>query len=291
MRTPRVPDELVEDVTTLRNRLDFASVQAGSDRALAPLIPRLNARLLEAPCFLDRLTGVWKYDFGDPIDRLPAGQVALGAHMFTPVGELVGSLLAASRRLREPGLTAYFHRLADESRHQDALVEMIPIAALGDDVKADFEVPAEGQTHGTIDWRVSPAVGPALLFDIKNRVADLVPHLRALAAAAGASAAAPAPGHDPHVLFRRVVAKFAAHDPSDCIHGVWIFTRLKQDECSLRAAFAALDGSRVHFAVVSNRKSECILLTRAHVDRQHVLKTLHIVEFPSRVTFRRENEG
>ena len=149
-------------------------------------------------------------------------------------------------------------------------------------------MPGEGQTQGTIDWRVTPAVGPALLFDVKNRVADLVPYLGDLTAAAGAGSPVPAPSHDAQVLFRGLRHKFAVRDSADCTQGAWIFTRVKQEVCSLYAAFDALDASRVHFAAVSNRKRECILLVRPGVNREHILKTLRAVEIPDRVTFRRE---
>ncbi|MEW5977738.1 MAG: hypothetical protein AB1898_18245 [Acidobacteriota bacterium] len=287
MRTLRVPHELVGEVAALPERLT-ASAQA---RGVPPdllegTINSLGSDLLQLPCFFDRLTKMWGYDFGLSI-ALRNDQAAFGVHTYTPVDELLDVLFWVRRRLPDASRNQYLHRLADESRHQDALVEVLAVRVLPDDLPIRFEVPAE-VGHGTVDWCLEPTEGGRVLFDVKNRTADLVSYLDVLVTMPR-GAEAPPPAHASSVLFRSVSNKFEAHDPGTCSHGVWVFTRVKQEEAELTRAFAALDPCVVHFAVVSNWKRECRLLLNPGVNRERLVRILRLSENKARITFEKSS--
>lgn len=198
------------------------------------------------------------------------------------------ALLWVDRRLPQTKKPQYLNRLGLEAKHQDALAEIVAVGVLPDDLPVEFEVPSE-TGDGSIDWRVSPTQGAPLLFDVKNRVFDLIQQLEAMTVSQGQ--VGPKPAHDPLLLFRSVATKFQRHDASTCLHGVWVFTRVKQPVEELSNAFFQLDPDLVHFAVISNRSRECYVMTRPGVDRERVVAILQLRENPDRITFSIAHEG
>jgi len=98
----------------IRLALDI-NIPEDDARYLFRLLPK---PLQEVPAFHDRLTRLWRYDFGIPIDRLPGDYVVIGTHMFPLVDRLVRVLHMACRRVSEPKLSRYLHRLSDAMKHQ-----------------------------------------------------------------------------------------------------------------------------------------------------------------------------
>ncbi|MGH9198999.1 MAG: hypothetical protein ACRD1T_25135, partial [Acidimicrobiia bacterium] len=252
------------------------------DRVLA----QVYAALLESPCFLNRLTEQWCYDFGLPLERLANNSIALGAPMFPSVARLLDVLLFAERRLAPESRSTYLRRLADESRHQDVVAEMLVVLDVPGEARLAFETPAETGNGRTIDWRLRLAPFPPLLFDVKNRMGDAVAFLSNLITA-GPQAGSIEPTHDPALLFEGVLSKFVAHSPAEYLQGIWVITKVKQEETELQAAFRNLDARRIHFAVISNMSRECQLLSQPEVDRSVLVRALNLSERPDRIVFRR----
>src|SRR6266511_2962242 len=100
MNLPRVPSALVGGVAALPDLFVALARSRGipreEARGIADLVP---AQIKVAPCFLDRLTGIWRYDFGEPFVNLPGGGVVLGANMYQEVERLYAVLACAKRRL------------------------------------------------------------------------------------------------------------------------------------------------------------------------------------------------
>lgn len=242
--------------------------------------------LADSPCFLNRLTQEWCYDFGLPVDRLPNDQIAVGSTMFPSIGRLLAVVLFAFRRLTRENLDRYLCRLTDESRHQDVIAEILVVLGVPSDVSLDFEVLAETGNARTIDWRLRRGSDSPVLFDVKNRLGDAAAFLSNLVTA-GANSAAVQPTHDHALLFQGVLSKFAPHSPADCLQGVWVITKVRQEETELNAAFENLDATRLHFAVVSNMSRECVALSRGDVDRNLLVRTLNLTERPGMIVCRR----
>src|SRR5258706_4559142 len=94
----RLFPEVIAGKAGLEERLVAEAIARGFDAesaiALAPITP---ANLLAAECFLDKMTGLWRYEFGFPYHL--DGELVWGTHMWVPVGCLVSALSCVKDRL------------------------------------------------------------------------------------------------------------------------------------------------------------------------------------------------
>src|SRR5947207_2910841 len=117
MDLPRVPPAMVGGVADLRSLFASMGRYRGIPRAevekIADLVPDPIRKI---PCFLDRLTGLWRYDFGEPFVGLPEGGVVFGTQMYQEVDRLYDVLACAHRRLPDDVFQKYLARLADPKK-------------------------------------------------------------------------------------------------------------------------------------------------------------------------------
>lgn len=276
---------VVAEKSTLLERLIAEAMAQGVTReqasAILSIVPE---RLISAGCFLDKMTGLWRYEFGVPYDI--AKDLVWGTHMWVPVDYLYAALFCVYSRLPREKRAAYLGRLADPDAHQATLVEMIPAHKVDPAVPIEFEVAGLGAGNRTVDWAIGPQGGRTVLLDVKRRTTDFIKQAERI----GAEGAAPEPDHDPLLLFRSVEQKFVSANPDSCLQGIWIVTDIKQDEEQLRRAFSALDASKVHFAILGDWKPDVYVLGRRDEDRQYLLD-LFRAEPSTRFTFTIDNEG
>lgn len=264
MINPRIPSEFYNGVSNLESVfIDQAiniNIAEDDARILFALLPK---HLQEAPVFRDRLTNLWRYDFGIPIDNLPGDYVVFGTHMFPPVDRLVRVLYIAYRRVSEPKLGRYLHRLSNAMKHQDVLAEFSPILGVNTSVDCEFEVPDYGVGNRTIDWLIRPVDMVPVLLDVKCRTRDLIEGLAQITyGRRGPDGKGPAPLHNVAVLFQDTKEKFIQRNPNEIWQGAWIVTQLKQERSELHAAFESLDPTKLHFAVITNWQQDAYLLNR-----------------------------
>lgn len=272
--------QVVGGKDTLRRRLVAEAMAQGfSNEYAEEIVSIIPESLISSECFLDRMTGLWRYEFGLPYDI--AQNLIWGTHMWVPVDHLFRALSCAHSRLPEDKRTTYLQRLADPDRHQATLVEMIPGHKVAPAVPMEFEVAGLGAGDRTVDWVIRPQESPSILLDVKRRTIDFIEQ----AAHMDAEGAAPAPAHDPALLFRSVEPKFVSVDPASRLQGAWIFTDIKQNEEELACAFGDLDPSKVHFAILGDWKPDIYVLVRREEDREYLLN-LFCAEASSRFTFR-----
>lgn len=234
--------------------------------------------LKASPCFLDRLTGLWRYDFGEPLD-LPSGGVVVGTTMFQSVDVLYDVLSTAQRRLTPGQLSNYLVRLADPNKHDDLLFEFAPIVRLRGGVSSTYEVVGFGDGNRTVDWLLRPEKGPPILLDVKNRTKDLLQSLtRVQEGDRSVDGSAPVPGHDANLLFASVEQKFKPRSPTEMIQAVWVGTDLKQEEEELTRAFGLLDPTKVHLAILGDWHDDAYVMTNEAIAKQHTLATLGVRE-------------
>lgn len=288
MNLPRVPSALVGGVAALPDLIVALGRSRGlpseETRAIAELVP---AQIKAAPCFLDRLTGIWRYDFGEPFVNLPGGGVVLGTNMYQEVERLYAVLSCARRRLSPEKLSGYLATLGNPGKHEDALVEFAPIVRIGDDVETEYEVAGHGEGNRTVDWAIRASGHPLLLLDVKNRAKDLLESLvRLQAGERSPDGSAPAPIHDPSLLFASVEPKFKAQPPSVVVQAVWVHTSLKQEEADLDAAFRKLDSGRVHVAVLGDWADDVYMLANDASAKRHLAEVLRVHE-SRRLVFQR----
>ncbi len=277
--------EVIGAKASLRDRLleEFLLTQISREEAdlILAAVPRL---LLNSECFLDRMTGLWRYEFGIPFSVNDSRNLIWGTHMWVPVAHLCAALLASYRKTAGSKRQEYLARLAEPTKHQDALCEMAPIIRVDPSIPAEFEASGLSAGNQTVDWLIGSVRGRNVAFDVKRRVADFIGHANHFADSN--DLASLPPDHDPALLFRSVENKLRASDPETCLQGVWVSTEIKQDASKLNAAFDALDHAKVHFAVLADWKSDIHVLIRRREDRQFLLDLFHATE-SDRFTFDR----
>jgi hypothetical protein len=269
----------------LRDRLleEFALAQISREET-DQILSAVPALLLESGCFLDRMTGFWRYEFGIPFTVNDKQSLIWGTHMWVPVAHLCAALLASHRRTNGSKRQEYLARLADPARHQDVLCEMAPIIRVDPSIPADFEVAGLSPGNQTLDWVLGPVSGRKVIFDVKRRVADFIGHANHFAGSN--DLASLPPDHDPALLFRSVENKLSPNDPASSLQGVWIATEIKQESSKLATAFDALDQTKVHFAILADWQPDIHVLTRRPEDRQFLLGLFQATE-SNRFTFDR----
>ena len=276
---------VVAQKSTLHERLRAEAKTRGvPNEDIEEIISIVPTALIDAGAFLDKLTNLWRYEFGIPYDI--RNDFIWGTHMWMPVYCLFNALSCAHSRLPKDKCLDYMKRLAVASKHQATLVEMIPGHKLDPSVPAQFEVPGLGVGNKTVDWVIGPHNGRTVLIDVKRRTTDFIKQTEKI----GGGSVAPAPDHDPNLLFRSVEEKFKTADPNQNLQGVWIVTDIKQNEMRLSAAFIALSAiNKVHFSIIGDWKSDAyVLVTRAE-DEQYLRELFHVQE-STRFTFA-QNEG
>lgn len=290
MRQPRVPSNFIGGIASLPDLLrSIAKGRGLSDQSADDFIVLIPENLRTSPCFLDRLTSLWRYDFGEPFDGLPNGRLVVGTHMYLSIEQLFDVLLFASRRLSQKKLSDYLTRLDDPNKHADLVFEFAPVIRLPDATRVAYEVVGYGEGATTVDWLLNPQEGTPMLLEVKNRTRDLwESFMRLDNGERDAQGNAPAPTHDTSLLFRNIERKFMPRSTGDLQQGAWIGTGIKQEEEELKAAFAALDRSKVHFAVLGDFREDVYVLSDDDQVRENVLKILRCNESNRFVFSRRE---
>jgi hypothetical protein len=283
MLIERIMPELVGAKDTLLHRLEVDAVAAGmSAEDIATLIAAIPTNLRNTQCFEDKLTGLWRYEFGQPFYLKRLEQLLWGTHMWVPVMHLRRGLACLLTRVAADKQKAFLARLDDRQKHLDVLSEMIPLLNVGQGVPADFEVVGLGKGNRTIDWRFGPIDGREVLMDVKRRSIDLIKQLDQLTP----GQKSPEPDHDPAVLFRSVETKLVGADPTNRLQGVWVVTDIQQEGVELANAFQSLDPAKVHFAVLGDWERDAHILIRREEDRVFLVDCFGLTE-SARFTFRR----
>src|SRR5688572_9657196 len=117
MNFPRIPMQAVAGIAEFSELAVSIQILRGESRASAEaLVEAVPAVLRQAPCFLDRLTGLWLYDFGEPVTT-SRGYVYGGGRTWHELTNIIDVLTCARARLENPVLSDYLLRLADPNKH------------------------------------------------------------------------------------------------------------------------------------------------------------------------------
>jgi hypothetical protein len=283
MKIQEIAPDLVIAVAPLSERLRQDAIAAGFDAARADLfVEGLPPNLKTALCFHDKLTGFWRYEFGEPFYLESQNQLLWGSHMWVPVQYLRRALVCFHRRIPATKRTRYLQRLDEKAKHLDVLSEMLPLLNVNELISADFEVTGRGTGEKEIDWLIGPVGGREVLLDVKSRALDLIQQMDQEPAGDETSA----PTHDASLMFRSLETKFASANPSTLLQGAWLATHIKQEEGELRDAFLALDASKIHFAILAHWDPGGLVLVRNEADRLFLCDLFGISE-NSRFIFHR----
>jgi hypothetical protein len=276
MRVSRAPKEFVggtADFTNLAVSLELIRGRSKDDTSV--LLSMVPEPLRQVPCFIDRLSEVWLYDFGEAMKTTQGSAIGVGI-TFHPVIMLLDVVRCAHDRLALSEFTNYLTRLADPKKHADMLFEFAPILRLAPSTTVKHEVTGESPENRTIDWRIDGKNGLSLLLEVKRRATDLIQSLERIEV--DESAAALIPSHDPGLLFRSVEAKFLSRSPDDMLQGVWIGSALKQEDTELEASFKHMDQTKLHFAILGSYDGPVHLISRKDVPWDDILQLLAVQE-------------
>ncbi len=263
---PQVVAEKSSLPAALHREGESRSVPTQEIEAVLNLLP---APLPDVGCFLDRLTGLWRYEFGVPAEV--GGKEFVGAHIWIEVRKLFSVLASVQIQLQGDQEKTYLRRLSDANKHLDALTEFSPMIRLSPEIEARFEV-RTGAGGRDADWLFIDPTGARVMLEVKRRVADLYQHSEKLVLGADRGCGElPPPEHDPQILFRSVEQKFAPASPDKVLQGAWIVTNVAQEKTKLRAAFDSLDPARVHFAILNNWRSDAKVLAQRVQDEKYLV--------------------
>jgi hypothetical protein len=233
------------------------------------ILSYIPSPLIQAEAFLDRMTNLWRYEFGIPYTV--NGSLVWGTDMWVLADNLVQAIKTVCSKLNEAQRTEYLNRLNVPEKHLDVLVEMIPGCKVGTDVIVDFEVTGHGVGNRTIDWLLRPDGGKHILIDVKRRMTDFIHNISNQEETINSA-------HDHSLLFRSVESKFNSASPKGILQGVWIVTNIKQDIEKLLTAFEQLDSTKVHFAVLGDWNNDVFVLSRCEADKDYILGVLGLNE-------------
>jgi hypothetical protein len=273
-----VPPEFIVRTTHLLGAFKTVAEPFGHPReVIETLVAHLPGDLRSSPTFLDRLTGMWRYQYGQPYDRLPNDQTVSGTDRWPAVLFLYIAAFTAHLRLERTQLHGWLARLGEPTKHLAVLMEMRPAAGIPRDVSAHFEVNGYGAGNRTLDWLINPAGGRPLLLDVKDRTVSLLKQLNQIMPALQDGTFPQKPlSPDPDDLFRDTVDKFRPMDPQAQLQGVWIHTRIKEDRDRLQKYFDDLDEKRLQFAVLGGWEPDVTILARNEDQRKFVAATLRV---------------
>jgi hypothetical protein len=281
MLIDRIRPELVGEKSALPTCLRAEGASRGLPGAeLETLLAIVFPEILACGCFRDRLTGLWRYEFGDL--HQVGDQWIFGTHLWPLIYVLFDVLACAQRRLSPRELAAYLQLLTDRRKHLEYLAEMFPMLRVDQAIPAEHEAGGLGVGNRTIDWAVGPLSGRRVLLDVKRRFADFIELMGSLS-----TDDASTPGHDVGLLFRSVERKFKPSNPDELLQGAWIVTDIKQEEAELRNVFKALDASKVHFAILGDERPDGYLIVQRPQDTPFLCELLRLTE-SRRFVFERE---
>ena len=260
-----------------------------SQQGARNMLHLLPSSLEQAPCFLDRLTHLWRYEYGDAINTV--GSRITGTHMYVPVQRLALVLRNAFETLEAAELRNYLRRSEDPQKHQDVLAEFAPVLALHAGARAQAEVTQHGAGQTTIDWMFTLTDGANMLLEVKSRLFDLVQLFDgAYPKFSAGQEEVEAPKHDVGRIFASVEKKFKPNDPTSFLQGAWVQTYVAQESGELQIAFDELDDEKVHFVVLGGWEGRGYVLARNDRIKERVFEFLDIVETDRKV-FERPSPG
>ena len=262
-----------------------AADRGDTELAADSLVALLSGSIREAPVWFDRLTNLWRYEFGIPYGGMPEDMIISGTNVYLPVSELYIGLRVARSRLKPDQLATFLDRLTDKPKHCDVLFEMRPLMNVKPGLHANYEVPGLGIGNKTCDWQVKGAI-MNIVFDVKNRIRPLLEHMKQLIPGLNRGDANILPSApNPEDRFKSVEDKLKERCCLSQPQGVWIHSDIKEHEDSLTLYFnKTLCSKKVHFAILSDWQNDAFILARNPFIKMILKRAFHLTESKRFVT-------
>jgi len=260
----QVPKELVGGKSTMYDAFLLCAAEHGDDKECATELLRLLPQALkQTNVWFDKLTNLWRYEYGIPYNRMPEGIIISGTNVHRPVNELYTSVRIADKRLRRGQFLKFLERLSNQEKHCDVLFEMRPMKDVKASLQTNYEVAGLGIGNTTCDWQVKGKFINIVL-DVKNRTKSLLEHMKQLIPNLNKGTTNTLPlAPNPEDLFRSVENKLKEKCYVGQLQGVWIRSDIKEHEDKLTIHFRkTLNSRKVHFAILSDWKDDAFILAR-----------------------------
>lgn len=272
---PSVPYEFYDYTSTVIESFKKMAISSGDSEDYAKELVRLLPQEIKETCvWHDKITNLWRYEFGSPYKDLPNNITVRGTNQFPPIKNLYVAMKNADKYLTREQLFEFINRLKDPDKHLDVLFEMRPVINISKKYRIKNEVTGLGIGNKRIDWYINTGL-IRILFDVKYRIKSLIKHFEEIIPhiKAGIQSIQPS-SPDPSDLFKSTEDKFIKRCGFRYLQGVWIKTEIKEDEIKLIYYFNnKLDRKKVHFAILSDWKMDAYILTR-NILQKHLLKKI-----------------
>ncbi len=155
-----------------------SKIFAAETKCILTLLQSLNNNFLKSRCFLDRLTGLWCYEFGKLIICKNTRKELRDPFTWPPVEVLLKSLFTAFRLMDEKKFESYIKKLVDPNNHRETLAEMWPLLRIDSQtIHVEFDIeryspPKENRRHSNIDLFIEHPKR-TILVEVKTRTYDL----------------------------------------------------------------------------------------------------------------------
>ncbi len=276
----RLPDAMVGDKSTMYEAFIRCAAKYDDEKAYAvELLKLLPQPLKEAPVWFDKMTKLWRYEYGLPYDRLPEQTVISGTNVHLPAEELYSAIRIADERLRRDQLLRFLERLSDREKHSDVLFEMRPMKDVKANWQTNYEVSGLGIGNTTLDWQVKGRL-INVVFDVKNRTKSFIEYMKRIIPdiKRGAESIRPSPPN-PEDLFKSVEDKLKDRCYFSQLQGVWVHLEIQEEEDKLTLYFnKILNRRKVHFAVLSDWKNDAFILARNRIIVSLLKKIFGLIE-------------
>ncbi|MBZ5543893.1 MAG: hypothetical protein LAO07_09470 [Acidobacteriia bacterium] len=266
MRSRLIPRPLRQEEASLLAAVCEAAKAIGMTPEQATKVyGLLPPNIRKAPAFKDRLTGLWRYEFGRAyVVRNEEGHnfAIWGTDQAPRIALLLKGVDRLMHLLARPQLRVFLKRLDDERKHLHILAELDPILRPQLPFAAEYEAKGHARGKHKIDWAIRFKDGSCCLVEVKHRIRPLLSHaaeLMLVHTRGADTSGIPAPAAEG--LFLGLESKFRPMEVNR-LQGTWIVSGIRINEEEFANAFERLDGSRVQFAVLTHFEGDARILAK-----------------------------
>lgn len=215
----------------------------------------------DAPAFKDRLTGIWRYEYGVPytIGSGTNQYFILGTDQAPKVSVLLDGIRALSQHTSYGQLLSFCKKLENREKHLDFLAELDPVMRPTMDFTADYEPNGYASGDRRIDWLIRFHDGSSCLIDVKNRIRGLIDFFDEINRK-GKNNLSDSPPL-PDGVFNSSEIKFLPAKKGR-FQGLWLLTNVYYDDELLKETFYNLDENLMQFTVLTHFEGETRILSR-----------------------------
>lgn len=249
-----------EDSNILGALEKVAAAQGLSGQEAERVFELLPESLRGAPAFRDRMTGIWRYEYGVPyvVGKGNKEKIVIGTDQAPKVSVLLDGIRALSQHTSYEQLLSFCKKLENRQKHLDFLAELDPIIRPSMDFTADYEPDGYASEDRKIDWLIRFHDGSSCLIDVKNRIRGLIDFLDEINKN-GKNNFSDSPPL-PKGVFNSSGIKFLPAKKGR-FQGLWVLTNVYYDDELLKEMFYNLDENLIEFTVLTHFKGESRVLS------------------------------